>query len=94
MIITRADHLNDLGMTAYRTGFYDVAAERLRKVAEWEPGDWKAQLFLGMSYLKGKKYSSAHSAFLHICRTCPNAGLQDKAWEFVEFIKHRHPGGH
>jgi hypothetical protein len=94
MLSERAEHLKNLAMTAYRTGLYDVAAERLHKVNEWEPEAWDSQLFLGMSYLKSKNYSSAHRTFLHICASCPNSDVQHKAWEFVEFIKFRHPAGH
>lgn len=94
MLKARAQHLKDLAMAAYRSGLYDVAAERLYKLNEWAPEDWNSWIFLGMSYLKSKNYPSARSTFLHICRACPSSNLQNKAWEFVEFIKFRYAASH
>jgi Flp pilus assembly protein TadD len=80
-------------MTAYRDHEYDAASERLEKALEWDPQDWNARLFLGMSCLKAHNYDHARSAFLFMYKHCPNHDLREKAWEALELIKAReaHP---
>ncbi|HEY9793935.1 MAG TPA: hypothetical protein V6D22_26300 [Candidatus Obscuribacterales bacterium] len=89
----RTERLIGLGMTAYRDHLYDAASERLEKALEWDPQDWNARLFLGMSCLKGADYDHARTAFLYMYKNCPNHDLRDKAWEALELIKIRESRG-
>jgi Flp pilus assembly protein TadD len=89
MTNSRTGQLIELGMTAYRSGLWVTAAERLQKAVEWDPADWGARLHLGMAYLKNKNYIEAHSTFMFIGKNCPNEDLQQKAWDAIELIRHR-----
>ena len=81
------DELLGIAILAYRTGKYGDAIDLLNQVADREPRNWLAKLYLGMSYQRCGKISNACRVFADMSTNCTNEHLRNQAKNALYLIE-------
>ncbi len=67
------------GVSAYKSGDFDLAADCFRHAVKKNPQNWDAQFFLGMSLAQSKQEAAAAKIFLTIAENCPDENFRRRA---------------
>jgi cytochrome c-type biogenesis protein CcmH/NrfG len=79
--------LVEIAILAYRNNRFRDAIELLLQVIDYEPSNWMARLYLGMSYEKSGRTTDAHRLFKRLSGECPDEHIRNKAENFLPLIE-------
>jgi len=75
------------GVLAYRNRDFKNAIEYLQKAAELDPENWRAKLYLGMSYYHSEDVLLATNEFRFLTQHCSDQDIRDKAETALAALK-------
>lgn len=71
--------LVDAGVFAYKSKEFKSALEKLQRVLDVEPQNWRAKLYLAMSYYHSGEIFTAYRHFLFLRDNCTDSEIRGKA---------------
>lgn len=67
------------GVSAYKNGDFDLAADCFRIAVRVNPENWDAQFFLAMSLAQSTQVAAAAKIFMTIAESCPDETFRRRA---------------